>query len=104
VVLNGVKPQLVDSYFYHAAYYPQVSPGHTLGISNGTVASLPANGTHGHRTLEADSLEQTFNGHAEPEQDTEATAILDDDIVSVTPPQPRSRFSIRKMFGTDDRD
>ena len=26
VVLNGVKPQLVDSYYYHAAYYPQVSP------------------------------------------------------------------------------
>ncbi len=107
VVLNGVKPQLVDSYFYHAAYYPQVTPGHTLGISNGAVLPLPTNGAHGKnggpRTLEADSLEEAFNGHS-AHQDTEATAILDDDIVSVTPAQSRSRFSLRKMFGNDDRD
>jgi succinoglycan biosynthesis transport protein ExoP len=105
VVLNGVKPQLVDSYYYHAAYYPQVAPGHTLGISNGAVLSMPTNGAAkngGPRTLEADSLDEAFSSH-DGDEDTETTAILDD-IVSVTPAQPRARFSIRRMFGNDNRD
>ncbi len=53
VVLNGVKPQLVDSYHYHAAYYPQITTaplleaphtanGHALPAPDDTLAGLPA--------------------------------------------------------------
>lgn len=111
VVLNGVKPQLVDSYFYHAAYYPQVSPGNVLNGGSGGILPPPSNGhgtngtsrTHdndGHtRTLDRDQPNDELD-----EEDIESTAVMGDDIVSVTPPEPRPRFSIRKMFGTDNRD
>jgi len=109
VVLNGVKPQLVDSYHYHAAYYPQV------GKSITHHAALPA------PTLEADApappllkngYEQTLMGvtldhsrlaaekQAAPEPDTigEETAIVDR-MNGSTP--DKHGFSLRSLFGTD---
>ena len=120
VVLNGVKPQLVDSYYYHAAYYPQVTAnnGHNLDVvSNGGVLPPPLNGKNGHdgknktheRTLEGEDIAEAVSGQAPvaAHPNIEATAILDgmpsEDIVTVTPPKPRSRFSLRRRPGDDDR-
>ncbi len=109
VVLNGVKPQLVDSYHYHAAYYPQV--GKSIAAHN----ALPA------PTLEADApappalkngYEQTLMGvtldhrrlvaehTTDGEQDKvgEETAFVDK-ISEHTPDKPG--FSLRSLFGTD---
>ena len=120
VVLNGVKPQLVDSYYYHAAYYPQVSPsnGHALGVSpGGGVLPPPVNGSNGRpgghktheRTLEGEDVGAVVAGRpsADPQQNIEATTIMSstegEDIVTVTPPKPRSRFSLRRR-PSDDQD
>lgn len=108
VVLNGVKPQLVDSYHYHAAYYPQVvkalaapvalpappreaeTPA-PIALKNGYEQTLMGV-TLDHRRL----AEET----AAPDPDTvgEETAIVD------SVPEPLSDkpgFSLRSLFGTD---
>jgi succinoglycan biosynthesis transport protein ExoP len=41
VVLNGVKPQLVDSYHYHAAYYPQLETSALPQTGNGRALPAP---------------------------------------------------------------
>ena len=113
VVLNGVKPQLVDSYYYHAAYYPQVTPsnGHALGLASGGGVLPPPNGSNGNgvghktheRTLEGEDVGTAVS--AGPAQDIEATTVMDgvppEDIVTVTPAKPRSRFSLRRRSGDD---
>ncbi|MBV9849240.1 MAG: polysaccharide biosynthesis tyrosine autokinase [Armatimonadetes bacterium] len=113
VVLNGVKPQLVDSYFYHAAYYPQITPGNGHALANGGVLPPPPNGSNGnggsHKTLEGENVGEAVSvrSAAEGQHDIESTAVMDDvihdDIVTVTPPKPRPRFSLRRRPGNDDR-
>ena len=117
VVLNGVKPQLVDSYFYHAAYYPQITTGngHALGVASNGGVLPPPNGSNGHhgkqktheRTLEGDTVGETIAGRPADEslENIESTVIMDDvirdDIVTVTPQKSRGRFSLRRKPDND---
>ncbi len=109
VVLNGVKPQLVDSYHYHAAYYPQVDKSvvtHTALPALSQEAGLPAppalKNTFG-QTLMGVTLNHrlgTEQKTADPVPDTigEETAIVD--RVQESSPD-KAAFSLRSLFGTD---
>ena len=109
VVLNGVKPQLVDSYHYHAAYYPQV--GKTIAAHNALPAPIPETETSAIPILK-NGYEQTLMGvtldHRRlveenlaapaPDKVGEETAFVDR-VKDSAPDKPG--FSLRSLFGTD---
>lgn len=109
VVLNGVKPQLVDSYHYHAAYYPQL--GKPIAAHNALPAppsepEMPATPAlkNGYEqtlmgvTLDHRRLAEEKALEPEPGDAGEQTALVD----AVTEKAPaKSGFSLRSLFGTD---
>ncbi len=109
VVLNGVKPQLVDSYHYHAAYYPQIGKSvatHTALPAPAAEIDLPATPAlrSGYEqtlmgvTLDHRHMAEDKKAEAEPDSVGEETAFMDQVPES---PQAKSGFSLRSLFGTD---
>lgn len=130
VVLNGVKPELVDSAYYHSAYYPQITT--TLPnagalpppVENAPLGlNAPANGqplrdgyeqtlmgvriNHSHLHLSPPDAPHESNGHASV---AEAVAVNPDGLAESTTQVKRpdkdkpqkGRFSLRSIFGTDE--
>jgi len=75
VVLNGVKPQLVDSYFYHSAYYPpppvERTGAHALPAPPDQSRSVPPGLPDGY---EPTLMGVTFN-HAYPPPQSPAVRV-----------------------------
>jgi len=112
VVLNGVKPQLVDSYHYHAAYYPQVTKAALAppALSAPTLEAEPPALKPGYeQTLMGVTLDHrrlTAEARSEPPQVVDESHVGEETtMVDAMPKEANGKhgFSLRSLFGTDDK-